>query len=225
MLMLLPATDLYNNRDDALLTPLPGGYRHQILLGLEYILKEESASNQNPLSSSLLMEDLQNTFLEAYNEHSNAVFRYCFFKVSDRELAKDLMQETFTKTWSVAIKERTHVDSIKGLLYKIAGNLIIDEYRRRGRRGQTPSLDTLSEEGFDPSFDDTDSLIDIIDGKEAIQLIQRIKEPYGEAVFMRYVQSLTLEEIAEATGESENTISVRVHRGLAILKKLFNHES
>jgi DNA-directed RNA polymerase specialized sigma24 family protein len=53
----------------------------------------------------------------------------------------------------------------------------------------------------------------------------KIKEPYGEAVFMRYVQSLSLEEISEITGESENTISVRVHRGLSILKKLFNHES
>jgi RNA polymerase sigma-70 factor (ECF subfamily) len=145
--------------------------------------------------------------------------------VSDREQAKDLMQETFTKAWSVTIKEKTHVDSIKGLLYKIAGNLIIDEYRKRGRRGNIPSLDALSEEGFDPSFDETNSIMDIIDGKEAIKLISKIKEPYGEAVFMRYVQSLSLEEISEITGESENTISVRVHRGLSILKKLFNHES
>lgn len=170
------------------------------------------------------MEDLQNKFLEAYNTHSDAIFRFCFFKLNDRELAKDLMQETFTKVWLSTSKEGTHINNIKALIYKVAGNLIIDEYRRRGRRDTVASLDILHEEGFDPSFDDTNNIRDIIDGKEAIKLISKIREPYGEAVLMRYVQDLSLAEIAEITGETENTISVRIHRGISILKKLYNHE-
>lgn len=170
------------------------------------------------------MEDLQKTFLEAFNTYSDALFRFCFFKLNDRELAVDLMQETFTKTWMLASKDNFQIHNMKAVLYKIAGNLIIDEYRRRGRRGITASLDVLHEEGFDPFFDDTESLHNILDGKEAILLIAKIREPYGEAVFMRYVQDLTLAEISEITGESENTISVRVHRGISILKKLYNHE-
>lgn len=170
------------------------------------------------------MKDLQQTFLEAFNVHSDPLFRFCFFKLNDRELAKDLMQETFTKAWVLASKGDFQINSIKAILYKIAGNLIIDEYRKRGRRGITASLDVLHEEGFDPSFDDTESLRNIVDGKEAILLISKIKEPYGESVFMRYVQDLTLTEIADITGESENTISVRIHRGISILKKLYNHE-
>lgn len=171
------------------------------------------------------MKDLQQTFLEAYNEHSDALFRFCFFKLNDRELAKDMMQETFTKAWLSASQGGLEINCVKAVLYKIAGNLVIDEYRRRSRRGVSPSLDVLHEEGFDPSFDDTDSVQNIIDGKEAIKLISQIREPYGESVFMRYVQDLTLTEIAEITGESENTISVRIHRGISILKKLYNHES
>lgn len=170
------------------------------------------------------MEDIQNTFLEAYNTHSDALFRFCYFRVNDRELARDLAQETFTKAWVSASKSDVHINNIKALLYKIAGNLIIDEYRRRGRRDVTASLDTLHEEGFDPSFDDTDSLFDIIDGERAVKLISKIREPYGESVFMRYVQDLSLPEIAKITGESENTISVRIHRGIALLKKLYNNE-
>ncbi len=170
------------------------------------------------------MEDLKNKFDEAYTTHADPIFRFCFFKLNDRELARDMMQETFMKAWTTASKEGSNIESMKALLYKIAGNLVIDEYRRRGRRGQEPSLDVLHEEGFDPSFDDTSSLLDIIDGKEAIRLISQVREPYGEAVFMRYVQDLTLPEIANITGETENTISVRVHRGIAILKKIFNHE-
>lgn len=170
------------------------------------------------------MEDLNHTFLEAYNAHADALFRFCYFKLNDRELARDFVQETFMKAWNNASAKTGDIDNLRAFLYRIAGNLVIDEYRRRGNRGVSESLDDLHEQGFDPSEDETASWIDKIDGKEAIKLIKHIPEPYGEAVFMRYVQSLTLQEIAEITGESENTISVRVHRGLARLKKLFNRE-
>lgn len=170
------------------------------------------------------MEDMQHTFLEAYNTHSDSIFRFCFFKLNDKEVALDFMQDTFTKAWIELAEKGTDIKNCKALLYKIAGNLIIDEYRRRGRRDVSISLDTLHEDGFDPSFDDTESVINNIDGRGAVELIAKVQEPYGEAVFMRYVQNLSLAEIAEIDGVSENTISVRVHRGLAILKKLFNHE-
>ncbi len=170
------------------------------------------------------MEDTQNSFLEAYNTHSNALFRFCYFRLNDQELAIDVMQESFTKAWVVASRNCLPITNIKALLYKIAGNLVIDEYRRRGRREPTSSLDHLRDEGFDPSFNDTNAQADIIDGTDAMKLISKIREPYGEAVFMRYVQDLSLEEISVITGETQNTISVRVHRGIQILRKLYNHE-
>ena len=171
------------------------------------------------------MKDLQHIFLEAYETYSDPIFRFCFFRLNDRELAKDTMQETFAKTWSMVSKSDFQIHNVKAILYKIAGNLIIDEYRRRGRRGVTQSLEVLQEDGFDPSEENTvDSLVNILDGEKAITLISQIKEPYGESVFMRYVQDLTLSEISQITGESENTISVRIHRGISILKKLYNHE-
>ncbi len=171
------------------------------------------------------MEKAQNTFLEAYKEYSDLIFRFCLFKLSDREMAKDFMQDTFTKTWMLVSKKKVEIKSLKAILYKIAGNLVIDEYRRRGRRGLGASLDDLHEGGFDVSMDDSASMMDQIDGRKAVKLISKIQEPYGEAVFMRYVQGLELDEMAHITGASENTMSVRVHRGITILKKLFNKEN
>lgn len=171
------------------------------------------------------MDKEQDTFLEAYNEYSDPIFRFCLFKLSDRELAKDFMQDTFTKTWVLVSKKKIEIKSLKAVLYKIAGNLVIDEYRRRGRRGLGASLDVLHEEGFDVYIDESGSMMDQLDGKKAVDLIARIQEPYGEAVFMRYVQGLELDEMAKITGASENTMSVRVHRGISILKKFFNKEN
>ncbi len=187
--------------------------------------KGSSISNQTSPSSSLYMEKAQNTFLEAYKTYSDHIFRFCLFKLSDREMAKDFMQETFAKTWVLMCKKDVEVKSLKAVLYKIAGNLIIDEYRRRGRRGVAQSLDVLQNEGFEISIDEGSSMTDQIDGGKALRLISKIQEPYAEAVFMRYVQGLELDEMAKITGASENTVSVRVHRGISILKKLFNKEN
>ncbi len=125
------------------------------------------------------------------------------------------------KTWNY-MNAGGDIGNIRAFLYKTAGNLVIDEYRRRKNN---ESLDTLSEEvGFDPSFDDTSRTMERMDGEKAIKLISKIPETYGEVIFMRYVQELTLSEIADITGELENTIAVRIHRGIAKLQKIWNHE-
>jgi RNA polymerase sigma-70 factor, ECF subfamily len=158
-------------------------------------------------------------FAEIYRAHVDALFQYCLFKVSDRELAKDLVQETFMKTWIYAADaESGKIESMKAFLFRTLSNLIVDEYRKR----KTISLDTLAEDGFDPPFDDSDRLLDTIDGERALQLLKFLPEDYRDVVFMRYVQELSLEEIAEITGESKNTLSVRLHRGIKKLKEHFD---
>ena len=161
-------------------------------------------------------------FQQAYQDHSDAIFRYCLFKISDHEKALDLTQDTFMKTWRY-MEGGGEIDNIRAFLYRTAGNLIIDEYRRRK---YNESLETLSEEtGFEPSVDDTERVSEHLDGVRAIELISQIPETYGEVIFMRYVQELSLKEIAEITGDTENAIAVRIHRGIGKLQKIFNHET
>jgi DNA-directed RNA polymerase specialized sigma24 family protein len=47
-----------------------------------------------PLSSTKTAE-----FIALYDEMADQLFRHCYFKVSNRELALDLVQETFARTW------------------------------------------------------------------------------------------------------------------------------
>jgi len=168
------------------------------------------------------MSNLEKQLIEAYNNYSDGVFRYGVFKLSDRELANDLVQETFLRAWKFMVKGG-RIDNYKAFLYKIMSNLVIDEYRKRT---DPASLETMhEEEGFDPPFDDTHRWMDQIDGMQAIKMIRRIPLPYSEAVFMRYVQELSLSEIAAITGKRENTVAVHVHRGLEKLKELIKSES
>ncbi|HEY4494504.1 MAG TPA: RNA polymerase sigma factor [Candidatus Paceibacterota bacterium] len=167
------------------------------------------------------MKTRQQQFIDAYEKHSESLYRFCFFKLNDKELAKDLLQETFTKAW-VYISKDEKVINIKAFLYKILSNLIIDEYRKRK---PIDSLETLKETGFDPSFDDTSSWVDKMDGAQAVELLKDIPDSYRDVLFMRFIEELSLSEIGSITGESENAIAVRIHRGLNKLRALYKENS
>ncbi len=176
---------------------------------------------KSELHASLYMNSREDDFLAAYHEYNDALFRYSYFKVSDREKAIDLVQECFTKTWSYLAGGGT-INSFKPFLYRTLTNLIIDSYRQK----KHASLDVLAEEGFDPGEDPSDDLINSLDGEKIIALLQKLPDEYRDVLFLRYVNEFSFTEIAKLTGETANALTVRAHRGLEKLKALIltHHE-
>ena len=162
----------------------------------------------------------QKLFLEAYDNYADALFRHAYFRVSNREVALDLMQDTFTKTWDY-IEKGNEIEQFKPFLYRTLNNLIIDEYRRKS----SDSLDEMFEgEVNEGMFDDLQT-----GGREVVEFsfdaallketLQELPDQYRDIVTMRYIDELMPQEIADVTGESVNVVSVRIHRGLGWLKK------
>lgn len=158
-------------------------------------------------------------FVNNYNEWSDDLFRYAFFKVSNRELALDLVQDTFTKAWEYIALDK-EVDNLRAFLYKILKNLIIDYYRKK----KTESLDNLLNEGFDFGYDDSDKTESNMLGEDLWIKVQELDHKYQEVLTLRYMNDLSITEISEAISESENNVSVRIHRALAKLKEISNLE-
>jgi RNA polymerase sigma-70 factor (ECF subfamily) len=162
--------------------------------------------------------NIEKRFLESYDLYSDAIFRYISFRVSEHDLSIEFVQDVFMKTWKY-LSEGKEISNLKSFLYQIAHNIVIDHYRKRKPES---SLDILEEDsGFEPGVDETQSMMDKIDGEEALKLLDRLPEIYKEVIFMKYVEELTLSEISEIVGETENTIAVRIHRGIGKLRKLY----
>ncbi|MDP3996242.1 MAG: RNA polymerase sigma factor [bacterium] len=161
-------------------------------------------------------ESLEDDFTAAYDAYADAIFRYCFFKWKNREKAKDMTQETFIRAWKM-IASGKEIQNIRALLYRIAHNLIIDEWRKNKK---DVSLEVLTDEGFQaadgPSLSPEDKFL----YREAIQAVESLPEDYRTVLLMRYVDDLPVKDIADALSESENSVSVRIHRGLKKLKSL-----
>lgn len=153
----------------------------------------------------------------AYHDYHRMLNAHAFLKVQSHELGEDLVQKTYTKMWLYLIKEGK-VDQMKAFLFHILKNLIIDEYRKP----KTISLDTLLEKGFEPSVNKIENLINVIDGGTALLLIPRLPVKYQTLMDMRYVKDLSIKEIAVINQELENTVTVRLRRGLQKLRLLYN---
>jgi RNA polymerase sigma-70 factor (ECF subfamily) len=159
-------------------------------------------------------------FLRLYDELSEPLFRHCYFRVSSRELAEDLTQESFMRVWDYFSAGKA-IDNPKAFLYRIAGNLIIDHYRRK----KEASLEVLAEDGYDPAGDDATTILAQAEGGRALRLLEQLEPQHREVLTLRYVDGLDLGEIAKVIGQSENAVSVRIHRATDKLKTLFHHGS
>jgi len=159
----------------------------------------------------------QKAFSVAHHDFQKGLNSHAYFRLHDRTISEDLVQDTFVKSWAYLVKGGK-IDIMKAFLYHILNNLIVDEYRKR----KSVSLDVLIEKGFEPGAGDSDKIFSLLDGKSALLLIQRLPVAYQKVMRMRYVQDLSLQEMSLITGQSKNTMAVQVHRGIAKLKLLYN---
>ena len=162
------------------------------------------------------------SFLKAFEDYSDALFRHATIRISDRERAIDLVHDTFTKVWTY-VRNGHDIESYRPFLYKVLNNLIIDEYRKQ----KEASLDALLErDGVDEgSFEElresnVEALAATIDGKQALDLIATLPDVYREVLILRFVDGLGPREISVLIEETENVVSVRIHRGLKQLRDI-----
>ncbi len=156
----------------------------------------------------------KDAFLKAYDEHSDGLFRYALFKTSNRELALDIVQDTFTNVWEY-IAKGGKIDNIKAFLYRTLGNKIIDSYRKK----QSESLDNLINEGYDIGFDDRKKMEDLLMGESVWTKVTEMEPGHIEILTLRYMNDLSIKEIAHMIDQSENSVSVKIHRALEKLKE------
>lgn len=137
------------------------------------------------------------------------IYRYCYFRLHDRELSEDITQETFLRYFA----SYRHTDSVSMLkyLYTIARNLCIDEYRRDGKRKEEqtdrPTYAVSAEEQTLTSF--------------AVQnALSRMSVEEQELLLLRYVNEAPVSVIGNLYGLSR----FAVYRKLLAVKGRFQEE-
>lgn len=167
----------------------------------------------------------ENEFMASYDAYADALFRHSYFRLYDREEAKDAVQETFLRAWKYSKENR--IENVRALLYRILKNIIVDKFRKQ----KTKSLDELLENGYQPSDKEHSKIMINAEAKNFIKLLNNLDDNEREVVIMRYIDGMGPDEIAETLSEragwigeapSANVISVRLNRAIAKIQKLIN---
>lgn len=140
-------------------------------------------------------------------EQYDKIYRYCYFKMYDDQIAQDITQETFLRF----CKQGLNLGSDKELpyLYTIAKNLCIDHFRKR----TVESLEEITEEVID------DPTEDLINNLTLRMTISKLPEDEQELIFLRYVNEVSITTICKITGLSRFAVYRKLSKSLKWLKE------
>ena len=183
-------------------------------------------------------------------EQYEKIYRFCFYKVKDRDAAEDITQTTFLKMLQSDYEER---GKQMNYLYSIAGNLCADWYRRRAREypAEETFIDNMSwaaghygsyrnvggyESTKDGGWNRTAAHYGSVDaetGNFEDQLIEKMRlrsaldklSPEEQnIIFLRYINEEPLAVISKLTGMSRFALYRRIEGIKKKLRKLLERQ-
>ncbi|RFM30368.1 sigma-70 family RNA polymerase sigma factor [Deminuibacter soli] len=163
-------------------------------------------------------------------QYSDMLLRYALPRVHDREIAKDLVQETFVAAWRNIDHFRGEI-SEKNWLYTILKNKIIDHFRKAANR----LTDSLPEIGEETAFRNNGHWksenypaawgIDYnqgIESKEFYEVLDqcksKLKDLQNMVFTMKYLEGAASEEICKVLHITPSNYWVLLHRAKVQLR-------
>lgn len=142
-------------------------------------------------------------------EQYEKLLRYCYTLTKDINLAEDIVQETYLKFWlSLSYKD---TNKELAYLYTIARNLCMDEYRKP----KLENIDTCHELAGKPEYEPETRINHLL----IEDALEKLPEDLRELIVLRFVNEMSVTDIAKIVGISRFAVHRRLKEGLAILRK------
>jgi len=158
----------------------------------------------------------QAAFLQLYERHRNAIFRFAYRLLSSVELAEDVTHDCFLSLIRRPENFDPQRSGLRTYLYAAARNLAMKHFRSQGRE---TALDDLEEHPPAPRREEP--LRRLLDS----ELVAKVKEAVAdlpplqrEALVLFEYEGLALNEIAEVVGTDVGAVKSRLHRARGRLR-------
>ncbi len=156
---------------------------------------------------------------ELYDAYGGALFGVVLRIVQSRELAEQVLQDTFVKAW----RNGASYDASKGRLFtwlvNIARNTAIDATRTAHYQHyrKTDPLDNLAYKSGGDSLNP--------DHLGVQEVVARLDDKYRSLIDLVYFKGYTQEEVSEETGIPLGTVKTRLRYAIGELRKIFGETS
>ena len=155
-------------------------------------------------------------FREIVEHYEAPIVRYLFRMTGDREVARDLAQDTFLQAYRGILKTSSDL-SFKAWLYKIATNNARQYHRRRSILSFVPFVDTERPGGREPAAD-PDHTEDRLAIEEALLQVSAERRA---CMLLHFVEGLRYREVGDVLRISEEAVRKRVARGSEEFRRVY----
>jgi RNA polymerase sigma-70 factor (ECF subfamily) len=154
-------------------------------------------------------------FERLFAAHAEPLFAFLAYRTGDRQLAEDLVADTFERVLRTRARFDPRRGSEKNWVYAIALNLVRDQARRR-----SVEINALERVGAHEPGHFYDGALDAVDDRDQLgRALSALNEDEREAISLRFGADLTLREVARVLDASESAIEKRISRGLQKLRR------
>jgi RNA polymerase sigma factor (sigma-70 family) len=158
-------------------------------------------------------------------KYERSVYNICYKMMRDREEARDLAQEAFTKVFSM-LDRYNPAYAFSNWLLKITSNLCIDAMRKR-RVDTLPMDEPIKSSKGEierqyPSPGDTPDKALVKKERMAMleNAVENLPGHYRIMILLRHQEELSYEDIAEVLDIPLGTVKARIHRAREMLKTM-----
>ena len=151
-----------------------------------------------------------------FREYAHTLFNYLYYKCGQRELARDIMQESFLRLWLNCAK--VSLKTAKGYVFQIANNQLRNTFDHQKVKLKFQQKAPQQTNIHDPEF----ILIEKEFGEELERAISDLPEKQRVVFLLSRIDKKTYQEIADLLDISKKAVEKRMYQSLLTLRKTSN---
>lgn len=149
-------------------------------------------------------------------------------KVYEPEVVRDILQHAYLKAWK-GLPRLKDMNKVKSWMYSIINNCIYEYWRKVLSERENKTDNTIDTEDGIINILDTvigdedvfDELVKKLESKLAIKALDMLKEEDRILIHMRYVDEMTVKDMANITRIKEKTLSSKLIRAAKRYRKAY----
>jgi RNA polymerase sigma-70 factor (ECF subfamily) len=153
-----------------------------------------------------------------YDRYVDTVFRFIYYRVSDRALAEDFTSETFLRALRRIGTITYQGRDIGAWFITIARNIVLDHLKSARHRLELTTADTI--EGREHAQSTEEAVLDVLQSEQLMKAVGLLGDEQRECVMLRFVHGLSVSETAHVMGKNDGAIKALQHRAVRKLADL-----
>jgi RNA polymerase sigma-70 factor (ECF subfamily) len=156
-----------------------------------------------------------------FDSYYQPLYRYIYYHVRHVGTAEDLAADVFSRMLDQIAKGRGPQRHLRGWLYRVAHNLVVDDSRRRVHREHEPLDERVMSSGPGVETQVQASFLK----QQAWAALGKLTTKQRDVIVLRFLEGQENDEIARILGMSVGAVKALQHRGLASMRRYLGKTS